>query len=196
MKKVEIRYSKIVDKFPREFILLQGRGCFWKKCAFCDYYKDISSEPFEINKPVIDNVKGEFSELDIINSGSAMELDNRTLNYLIKKVSDVHIKNLWFEAHGNYRNILDKFANNFKGINVKFRTGIETFNGRLRNYWNKGISENVTPSDVAKYFGSVSILVGTEKQTIDDVMNDIDIAQNYFERFMLNVFILMIRKFV
>ena len=72
MKKVEIRYSKIFEKFPREFILLQGSGCFWKKCKFCDYFEDVSEDPFELNSKVIEKITGEFGILDVINSGSAM----------------------------------------------------------------------------------------------------------------------------
>ena len=58
MEKVQTRYSLITDKFPREFILLQGKGCFWKKCKFCDYYNDISKNPFDINSQVIDKITG------------------------------------------------------------------------------------------------------------------------------------------
>jgi len=188
LKEVEVRYSKIINKFPREFILLQGEGCFWRRCLFCDYFEDVSTEPFKVNKPVIDKITGEFSELDVINSGSAMEIDDETLDYLIKKVKEFEIKTIWFEAHWKYRYKLREFAGKFDGVDVKYRTGIETFNGKLRNYWNKGIPESVTPEDVAKYFDSVSLLVGTEKQTIDDVIKDISTAEEKFERYMLNVF--------
>ena len=43
------RYAIIHEKFPREFILLQGTGCRWGKCEFCDYHNDIGENPFEIN---------------------------------------------------------------------------------------------------------------------------------------------------
>ena len=76
------RYFLIKEKFPREFILLQGLGCVWKKCTFCDYYSDVSADPFYINKPIIDQITGQTGVLDVINSGSAMELDNKTLEYL------------------------------------------------------------------------------------------------------------------
>ena len=32
------RYSLIHTKLPREFVLLQGTGCRWGKCTFCDYH--------------------------------------------------------------------------------------------------------------------------------------------------------------
>ncbi len=189
MKPVNNRYSKITKKFPREFILLQGLGCFWKKCAFCDYYEDVSKKPFEINSKVIENITGEFGVIDVINSGSTMELDNQTLEFLIKKINEKNIKEVWLEVHWKYKDQLEYFAKKFENSTVKYRTGIETFNPRLRNFWNKGVPENVTPYDIAKYFKSVCLLVGTENQTFEDVVSDIEIAKNHFERFMVNVFV-------
>lgn len=189
MKEVQIRYSEIKDKFSREFILLQGTGCFWKKCAFCDYFHDVSANPFEINKNVISKITGKFGVLDVINSGSAMELDDMSLKFLRQKVKECNIKELWFEVHWAYRNVLKKFSDNFPEVTVKFRTGIETFNPELRNFWNKGIPFQVSPEEVAKYFKSVCILVGTEKQTFESVVSDIKTAKKLFERFMVNVFV-------
>lgn len=189
MEQVQKRYSKIKEKFPREFILLQGTGCFWKKCKFCDYYQDISTNPFETNEPIIDKITGEFGILDVINSGSAMELDPKTLNYLIKKVKKCKIKELWFEAHWNYRKKLDEFSKKFENCSVKYRIGIETFNKNLRNFWNKGIPETVEIPEIIKYFKSVCLLVGTENQTFETVLNDIYLADKYFEHYMINVFI-------
>lgn len=189
MKEVQIRYSEIKDKFPREFILLQGTGCFWKKCAFCDYFHDVSANPFEINKNVISKITGKFGVLDVINSGSAMELDEMSLKFLRQKVKECNIKELWFEVHWAYRNVLKKFSDNFPEVTVKFRTGIETFNPELRKFWNKGIPFQVSPEEVAKYFKSVCILVGTEKQTFESVVSDIKTAKKLFERFMVNVFV-------
>lgn len=189
MKEVQIRYSEIKDKFPREFILLQGKGCFWKKCAFCDYFHDVSANPFEINKEVINKVTGKFGILDVINSGSAMEIDEESLEFLEQKVKECKIKELWFEVHWAYRNTLKKFTDRFPGIDVKFRTGIETFDPTLRNFWNKGVPSHILPEDVAKYFKSVCLLVGTERQSFETVIADINIAKNLFERFMINVFV-------
>lgn len=188
MKPVKNRYSKITKKFPREFILLQGKGCFWKKCTFCDYYEDISKNPFEINSKVIENITGEFGVLDVINSGSAMEIDPQTLDLLIEKVNEKNINEIWLEVHWTYKDKLERFSKKFKNKVVKYRTGIETFNPKLRTIWNKGIPENVSPTEIAKYFKSVCLLVGTENQTFEDVISDINIAKKYFERFMINIF--------
>lgn len=189
MKPIKNRYSKIKEKFPREFILLQGNGCFWKKCAFCDYYEDVSHNLFEVNSEVIENITGEFGVIDIINSGSAMELDSKTIDILTRKINEKNIKEVWFESHWAYRNQLEGFSKKFENSIVKYRTGVETFNPNLRNFWNKNIPANVSPTDLAKYFSSVCLLVGTENQTFEDVASDIEIAKNYFERFMVNIFI-------
>lgn len=183
------RYSKITEKFPREFILLQGRGCFWKKCAFCDYFNDTSENPFEVNFPIIEKITGEFGVLDVINSGSAMEFDDKTIEALAKKAKEKNIKEIWFEVHWAYRNILKKFAQKFNFAKVKFRTGIETFDFDLRNAWNKGIKENITVYDISKYFQAVCLLVGVKGQNFETIKSDIEIAKKYFERFSVNVFI-------
>lgn len=189
IKEVEMRYSKIKTKFPRELILLQGTGCFWKKCKFCDYFHDVSEKIAEVNLPVIEKVTGEFKVLDVINSGSAMELDSETLNAIIHKVKEKNIKELWFEAHWDYRNKLKAFAAKFKEVEVNFRTGVETFNSDLRNSWNKGIPESVTPEEISKYFKSVCLLVGLPEQSLEDVIKDIEIAKKYFKKFVLSIFI-------
>ena len=189
LKEVETRYSKITEKFPREFILLQGMGCFWKKCTFCDYFYDVSPNPFEINLPVIEKISGELGTLDIINSGSAMELDPQTLDALIHKIEEKNIKEIWFEVHWAYRNMLKNFSEKFKGRNVNFRVGVETFDGNLRKKWNKGIPKEVTPEQIAKYFKSVCLLVGLPEQNLSSVIKDIQIAKKYFKRFVVSVFV-------
>ena len=86
------RYSLIKTKLPREFVLLQGRGCKWRKCTFCDYYDDVSENPYEINREVLQQVTGKYGVLDIINSGSAPELDEDTLSLIstIVKEKNIH----------------------------------------------------------------------------------------------------------
>ena len=182
------RYSLITEKFPREFLLLQGTGCRYKKCKFCDYYNDVSENPFEINKPVLERVTGQFGVLDIINSGSCFELDEETLALIHKKATEKNIHTIWFEAHYIYRNKLDSFRKRFPDIELKFRTGIETFNPELRDYLCKGVTSDVTAADVAKYFNGVCLLVGFKGQTRDDITMDIELASQHFEYFSVNVF--------
>ena len=182
------RYSLIDTKLPREFLLLQGRGCRWGKCTFCDYHGDTSPTPFATNKAVLDYVTGKHKRLDIINSGSAMELDEATIEYIKKVVAEKDIKELWFEAHYMYRNKLAAFAQQFAPATVKFRCGIESFDAQLRQSWNKGIPANVTPTDVAKHFKGVCLLCCTLGDSKERILNDIATAKQHFEYFSVNLF--------
>lgn len=182
------RYSLITTKMPREMLLLVGTGCKWKKCKFCDYYNDISDAPFSINKSVINKLTGKFGVIDIVNSGSCFELDKSTLALLREKVEKLKIHTIWFEAHWLYHDKLNEFRNYFPGVIVKFRVGTETFNTSLRNYWCKGIPDNISANKLAKYFNGVCLLVGIKGQTKEIILNDINIALKYFEYFSVNIF--------
>ena len=182
------RYALIHTKLPREFILLQGTGCRWRKCTFCDYHTDISTYPFAVNRSVLQQVTGHYGVLDVINSGSALELDEKTIDLIRQVVRDKHIHTLWFEAHYMYRHRLARFAEQFEGVAVKFRCGIETFDTDLRNRWCKGVPADVTPEDVARYFQGVCLLCCTEGETRQHILDDIAIARRHFEYFSVNLF--------
>lgn len=212
------RYSIIHNKFPREFVLLQGTGCRWGRCSFCDYHTDVSDNPFEINRAVLELVTGEYGVLDIINSGSCFELDDQTIALIQRIVQEKKIHTLWFEVHWMYRHRLEEFrlkitdnrlqvtdltpspagfplkqrenisAHNNTQLSVKFRCGIETFDPDLRTKWNKGVPANVTAEDVAKYFQGVCLLCCTEGETRERIVRDIQLAEQYFEYFSVNVF--------
>lgn len=182
------RYSLIHTKMPREFVLLQGQGCCWRKCAFCDYHHDVSDAPFDVNKAVLEQVTGRYGVLDVINSGSAMELDEATLELLERVVHEKGIHTLWFEAHFMYRNRLSAFAARFAPAKVKFRCGVESFDAAQRARWNKGIPAWVTADDVARYFNGVCLLCCTMDDTKERIMADIATAYRHFEYFSVNVF--------
>ena len=183
-----IRYSVIKEKFPREFVLLQGRGCKWGKCTFCDYHSDTSENPFEVNRPVLEQVSGLYGVLDVINSGSCMELDGQTLELLQRIVAEKNIHTLWFEAHWIYRHKLAAFAALFPGVQVKFRCGVETFDPVLRKRWNKGIPETVAAADIAGYFKGVCLLCGTDVEDFNHIVTDIETACENFEYLSVNLF--------
>ena len=182
------RYALIHTVMPREFVLLQGQGCRWKQCTFCDYHTDVSADPLAVNSEVLGCVTGVYGVLDIINSGSAMELDEQTIADIKRVVKEKHIHTLWFEAHYMYRNQLAKFAEQFEGVEVKFRCGVESFDGSLRQQWNKGIAASVTAQDVAKYFQGVCLLCCTQGDSKERILKDIALAEQYFEYASVNVF--------
>ena len=182
------RYSLIHTKMPREFVLLQGQGCCWRRCTFCDYHQDVSDAPFDVNKAVLEQVTGRYGVLDVIISGSAMELDEATLELLERVVRERGIHTLWFEAHFMYRNRLSAFAARFAPAKVKFRCGVESFDAAQRTRWNKGIPAWVSAEDVARYFNGVCLLCCTMDDTKERIMADIATARRHFEYFSVNVF--------
>lgn len=182
------RYSLISTKMQREFVLLQGTGCRWHRCTFCNYHEDVGPSPYEVNKDVLSKVTGKYGVLDVINSGSAMELDADTVELIKEVVREKGIHTLWFEAHFMYRNRLDSFAAQFAPVAVKFRCGIESFDPQLRKRWNKGVPEWVTASDVAAHFNGVCLLCCTTDDTPERILADIRTAGKYFEYFSVNVF--------
>ena len=182
------RYALIHKVLPREFVLLQGTGCRWKRCTFCDYHGDVSNEPFAVNREVLAQVQGVYGVLDVINSGSAMELDPLTINMIKEVVKEKKIHTIWFEAHYMYKNQLSKFAEQFEGVEVKFRCGIESFDAALRSQWEKGVKDDVMPEDVANYFQGVCLLCCTEGDSQERILRDIALAKAYFEYASVNVF--------
>lgn len=182
------RYSLIHKKLPREFVLLQGTGCRWRGCTFCDYHSDISPSPFETNCSVLEKVTGHYGVLDVINSGSAIELDEESIKLLQEVVKTRGIHTLWFEMHYMYRHRLADFAARFAPAVVKFRCGIESFDPTLRQRWNKGVPAHVSAADVAQYFQGVCLLCCTEGDSRERILSDIDTAHQLFEYFSINVF--------
>ena len=182
------RYALIHEKLPREFVLLQGTGCRWRGCTFCDYHTDTSAHPFEINKEVLQQVTGHYGVLDVINSGSAIELDEESIALLQEIVKTRGIHTLWFEMHYMYRHRLADFAARFAPAVVKFRCGNESFCPTLRNRWNKGVPAHVTAADVAQYFQGVCLLCCTEGDSRERILSDINTANKLFEYFSINVF--------
>lgn len=185
---INSRYSVIHTKMPRELLLLVGTGCAYGKCTFCDYHKDSDPEPFAVNYKIIARITGEKGMLDIINSGSAMELDPQTLAAIREKAHSSGIHTIWFEAHWLYHNQLEKLRAFFAPIKLKFRTGVETFNPRLRHTWCKGIPNEVTPQEIARYFNGVCLLAGVQGQSPEVILSDISTAIRYFEYTSVNIF--------
>ena len=71
---------------------------------------------------------------------------------------------------------------------MKFRCGIESFDGALREQWKKGVAADVMAEDVAKYFQGVCLLCCTDGDSKDRILKDIALAQEHFEYASVNVF--------
>lgn len=184
------RYSKIKSSNSREIVLLKGKPCIWGKCAFCDYiYDNNDDENFchIYNIQVLKNVTGEFKALEVINSGSVFELPYKTLILIKDIVKEKGIDTIYFESYWSYKDRLDEIRKLFN-INVIFKCGIETFDENFRNkILKKGIIFK-NPSEVAKYFDSICILVGISGQTKEMIDKDIDVLLNNFQFGCINIF--------
>lgn len=185
-----IRYALIKQKNPREIVLLRGKGCSWKQCAFCDYHSDFSLDTAantSLNSETLAKITGVYGKLEIINSGSFTDLDRQTLE-LIKSTCNAHnIHTLHFECHWNHRRAIADLKKNFAGINVKVKTGVETFDYNLReNILHKGINEQ-DPSIIASFFDECCLLFGLTGQNFSSMMRDIETGLEYFERICINI---------
>lgn len=133
-----VRYSKVDKKFKREIVLLKSFPCVYGKCAFCNYIEDNSINEAEMNRinfEALEEISGEYGALEVINSGSVFELPKKTLEKIKELVVEKNIKILYFEIYISYLNRLDEIRNffNIQGLELRFRTGLETFDDAFRN---------------------------------------------------------------
>lgn len=187
-----IRYSRILEKNPREIVLLKSRPCQWGRCFFCDYIHDNCENDESIikfNKGILKDITGEFKRLEIINSASVFELPKESLQDIKDIVLEKEIEELYFEAHYSYRKRLEEIKDYFPGIKVEFKCGIETFDNEFRNkYLKKGVNYS-SPEEVASYFNTICLLVGIKGQTKEMIHKDIEILLKTFERGCINIYV-------
>ncbi|MGN0535318.1 MAG: radical SAM protein [Eubacterium sp.] len=184
------RYSIIKEKNPREIVLLRGSGCIYKRCAFCDYHTDKSSDNEEnhrLNKSVLENVTGIYGDLEVINSGSVFELDEKTLELIKATCREKGIKTIHFESHYLYLNKIKKLRENFSDFDLKLKLGLETFDYDFRErVLLKGIDEK-SPQIIAESFDEANFLFGIKGQTAYSMENDIELGLKYFQRICVNI---------
>ena len=184
------RYSVINEKRKREIVLLRGSGCIYKKCTFCDYYTDSSKndeENFNLNREVLSRVTGEYGDLEVINSGSVFELDQKTLELIKEVCLEKRITTIHFEAHYLYKDKIADLRKSFSDFQLKMKLGLETFDYDLReNKLKKGIAEKA-PEIISKEFDEANFLFGISGQTVETMEKDIQLGLKYFERICLNI---------
>ena len=187
------RYGIIREKNPREIILLRGNGCKWRRCTFCDYHLDASEDEesnFELNKSVLEKVTGEFGRLEIINSGSFTDLNEKTIEAIRHTTVSKGIASLHIECHWIHRAALHAFSKYFAeaGVEVIYKIGIETFNIPFREKILKKGMGNATPEEIAAAgFKEINLLCGVDGQTSDGIRTDIETGLRYFDRVCVNV---------
>ena len=189
-----IRYSVITEKNPREIVMLRGNGCKWLKCRFCNYHPDSTKdeqENFMLNKAELDKVMGMYGKLEVINSGSFVDLDEKTLDYIRSICVKKNINEVHFECHWMHRKDVPEFKNNFAehGIKAVIKTGVETFDSEYREkFLVKGIDTD-TPREIARYFDEVCLLHGLKGQTKESMIYDIETGLKYFDRVCVNIMV-------
>lgn len=184
------RYSVIKEKNPREIILLRGKGCVYKKCTFCDYHTDKcddDDENYTLNKSVLERVTGVYRDLEVINSGSVFELDNKTLDLIKSVCIEKGIQTIHFESHFIYNQKIPALRAFYNNFDVKMKLGLETFDYDFRERMlNKGIRET-SPERISQNFNEANLLFGIRGQTVDSMRNDILLGLKYFERICINI---------
>lgn len=189
-----IRYNKIKGKHQREIVLLKSFPCKYGKCSFCNYIEDNSLNEEEIDRvnfEVLKEITGEYGVLEVINSGSVFELTPKTLAEIKRIVIEKNIKTLYFEIYYGYIKRLKEIRDYFKGIEIRFRMGLETFDNeyRIKGY-NKNFSLNEEQLlEIGKEVYSVCLLICTKGQSKEMIKRDIELGLKYFKAITINIFI-------
>lgn len=188
------RYSVIRGKNPREIVLLRGSGCQWRRCRFCDYHLDFCKDAeknYQLNAQVLAHVTGELGRLEVINSGSFCDLDEKTLLLIRQICVEKSITNIHFECHWMHRDLVEEFRKFWqeKGITLTLKIGVETFDELFReSYLVKGM-DGATPEDIAQYFDEVCLLMGLPGQSVEQMIQDIETGLAHFRRVCVNIMV-------
>lgn len=186
------RYAVINEKNPREIVMLRGLGCSWRRCRFCDYHLDFSQDGkanSALNRKQLEKVTGIHGKLEVINSGSFVDLDEDTLALITKTCVSRGIGQIHFECHWRHRKEIAPFRKGFAahGIELKIKTGVETFDSLFReSYLSKGIDTD-SPEEIAQFFDEVCLLQGLPGQTAESMDRDIQTGLAFFERVCVNI---------
>lgn len=189
----EERYSLIKDgSRPEEIVLLQGRGCFWKKCTFCDYHLDRAKDDIsiDIDNRVLDQVTGETGRLTAINSGSFFELPKTIQERIVQICKEKGIKDLSIEAHWAYKDQVRDLKERLKSQNINLhpRIGIETFDETFREeVLNKGFG-SIEMDELTDIFEECCLLFGIKGQSLESLDRDLKIAEHNFDYVYLNIY--------
>ena len=172
-------YIKI-DPIPREIVYLQGTGCQWGACESCEY-KDLTNQnPYEYNLPIIEQVTGVYSRLDVITTGSFCELDPLTLQKLKETIIDKKIQTLAVDLHYMYHLAIPRLKCEFP-CNLIFYCLLGGIERKKQLMLSKGIPKNVSIYDIAKHFKGVNIVCCIHGETRESILEEIINGLQTFE---------------
>lgn len=140
-----------------------------------------------MNFEVLDNVKGVYKTLEVINSGSCFELPKETLKKIKEVINKNGIKKIFLESHWCYKNRLQEMRD-FFGIEIVFKIGVESFDNDFRNKFLNKNANFKTYEEVKENFQSVCLLVGIKGQNKKMIKRDIDIVLHHFDYGTVNIF--------
>lgn len=192
-----IRYSEGKGRHAREIVLLKSFPCCYGKCSFCNYIEDNSKDEKEINtinEEILQKVTGKYKVLEVINSGSVFEIPKKSLEKIREVIYEKDIDIVYFEVFYSYLPQLESlrtFFNEKRGVEVRYRMGLETFDNDFRKkVYNKNIFIDETiVRDLSDKIYSVCLLVGTQGQSPEMITKDIALALEYFQAVTINVFV-------
>lgn len=188
------RYAVIDEKNPREIVLLRGSGCKWRRCRFCDYHLDFSTDEnanFQLNREILARVTGMHKALEVINSGSFCDLDAKTMSAIKAVCLEKAIDRIHFECHWQDRAHIPGLRREFKelGIAVNIKIGVETFDDLFReSYLDKGIDET-DPGEISRDFDECCLLFGIPGQTAQSMQRDLETGLANFKRVCVNIMV-------
>ena len=190
----EFRYAEITEKDCREIVLLRGSGCQWRRCRFCDYHTDFSRDEganYQLNQRVLAQVTGKYGKLEVINSGSFCDLDEGTVQEILRVAQAKGIKIMYFESHWLHRQLVPAWRERFaqQGITLRMKIGVETFDALFReSYLVKGMGMAM-PEEIAASFDQVCLLQGLPGQSREAMVADIETGLRYFKRVCVNIMV-------
>lgn len=186
------RYAVVEQKNMREIVMLRGNGCKWRRCRFCDYHLDSTNDEaanYQLNLGVLKEITGKYKKLEVINSGSFIDLDLKTMNKILQVCKEKGIVEIHFESHWMHRDDIADLRKLFgtHQIDVKVKIGVETFDALYREcFLDKGIDTD-SAEEIAKYFDEVCLLQGLPGQSKESMVNDIETGLKHFERVCVNI---------
>ena len=174
--------------------MLRGSGCRYLRCRFCDYHLDSSrneEENYKINKEALSKVNGIYHSLEVINSGSFLELDEKTMEEIRRVCKEKQISQLRFEVHWMYHKHVQKWKDYFKkqGITLKIKwvwrhLMIRSEEKSLTKEWKALCRKRSQEWQMKSVW-----LFGISGQTAESMQKDIETGLKYFERICINIMV-------
>ena len=186
------RYAVINEKNKREIVMLIGKGCAWRRCRFCDYHLDFDQDAtvcYQVNEAQLRQVTGVHRKLEVINSGSFVDLDPQTMVCIEAVCRKKGIEEVHFECHWMHRHEVASLRQRFADLHIKTKVkiGVETFDALFReSYLDKGIDTD-KPAEMAEFFDECCLLQGIPGQTVLSMQQDIETGLQHFQRVCINI---------